>query len=89
MPVVAAQVEDGLVVADPGRAGRKFVLGEVEPGVARGLAGAKEDRRHVVAVEDDGLPFAVLLRQLDAGEGRKRGHVVEAADDVVVLRFRP
>src|SRR5262249_7670230 len=79
--VVAAQVEDRLVVADPRCARRELVLGKVEPRLARGRAGALPDRGHVVAVEDDRLALAVLLGQLDPrrlGEGR---HQVEAAED--------
>ena len=86
--VVAAQVEHGLVVADAHGARRQLVLGEVEPGLARRLAGAEQDRRHVVAVENDRLALTVLLRQLDAGDGGERRHQVETAEDLVVLRCR-
>ena len=47
---------------------------------------AEQDRRHVVAVEDDRLVVAVVLRQLDAGDGGEGRHQIEAAEDVVVLR---
>ena len=70
--VVAAQVEHGLVVADARRAGRQLVLGEIEPLVARRLAGAEQDRRHVVAVEDDRLAGAILRRQLARRPPRRR-----------------
>ena len=48
--VIATQVEYELVVADANGAGRQLVLGEVEPGCARVLAGSEQHRRDVVAV---------------------------------------
>src|SRR5262249_58186230 len=72
--VVAPQVEEELVVVPAYRTGREFVLGEIEPRFAGRLPRPEQDRRHIVAVEDHGLALAVLLRQLDAREGRKGCH---------------
>src|SRR5215471_13233563 len=69
-------------------AGAKFIFGKIEPGLAYRLASSEQHRRHVVAVEDDGLPLAVLIRQLDASQRREGGHEVQAADDVIVLCVR-
>ena len=44
LPIIAAQVEHGLVVIDGDDARGKFVLGEVEPAIALRSASAEEDR---------------------------------------------
>src|SRR5262245_37000841 len=83
--VVSPQVEHELVVVPANRPGRELVLREVEPRVPRPGSRPEQDRRHVVAVEDDRLALAVLLRQLRPGERGEGVHVIEAPDDVIVL----
>src|SRR5215813_4198165 len=82
--VVSPQVEHELVVVPANRPGRELVLREVEPRVPRPGSRPEQDRRHVVAVEDDRLALAIFVRQLHPGESGEGGHVVEAPDDVVV-----
>src|SRR5262245_19029951 len=83
--VVAPQVEHQLVVVPANRPGRELVLREVVPRLPWPRSRPEQDRRHVLAVEDDRLAVAVLVRQPHPGERSEGGHVVEAPDDVVVL----
>src|SRR5262249_52460525 len=57
---------------------------KVEPRLSGQIASAKQDRRHVVAIKDDWLTVAILIRKLSFGEGCESRHEVEPADDVVV-----
>src|SRR5262249_41710655 len=65
---------------------RKFVLGEIEPGLPFRFAGAKQYGRRVIAIEDDRLALPVVFRKFYAGERGEGGHIVQPADDVRILR---
>src|SRR5262249_39115718 len=83
--IVTTQIEDELPMMPAESAGTEFVLGKVKPGFTRRLTRVEQNRRHIVAVEDNGLPLTVLIRKLRARERRERGHEVEAAHNVIVL----
>src|ERR1700733_346362 len=83
--VIAAQIEYGFVVIDARGAGGELILGEVEPGVSRRLAGAEQHRCHIEAVENDRLPLAIVARQRRSTDSGERGHIVQTTDDLGIL----
>src|SRR5262249_20104515 len=63
-----------------------FIFRKVVPRVAGRIASAKQDRRHIEAVENDRLVLSIFIGKFYVGERCKGRHKVEATDNVVVPR---